>query len=131
MLGSKYSLISPGTFTSFFPKNKRLKIQKQALHLLNNKNKIMKKSISNNDYSNINININNDSFNINDLNFLLQNDKKLEYQDSNIDSKNNKWNYCYNLNQPKQKYTSLALSTGTRFYRNAGNTLIQSSYGRK
>ena len=90
MLGSKYSGISPGTLTSFFPKNKHLKIQKQVLRLLNNKNTIMKKSISNNDYSNINININNDSFNINDLNFLRQNDKKLEYQNSNIDSKNNK-----------------------------------------
>ena len=129
MLGSKYSGISSGTLTSFFPRNKRLKIQKQDLHLLNNKNTIRKKSICNNDYCNININ--NDSFNINSFNFLHQNDKKLEYQDSNIDSKNNKWNYCYNLNQPKQKYTSLALSTGTRFYRNAGNTLIQSSYGRK
>ena len=35
MLGSKYSGISPGTLTSFFTKNKHLKIQKQDLHLLN------------------------------------------------------------------------------------------------
>ena len=129
MLGSKYSGISSGTLTSFFPRNKRLKIQKQDLHLLNNKKTTMKNSISNNDYNNINIK--NDSFNINGLNFLRQNDKKLENKNSNIDSKNNKWNYCYNLNQPKQKFTSLASSTGTRFYRNAGNKLIQSSYGRK
>ena len=42
MLGSKYSGISPGTLTSFFPRNKRLKIQKQDLHLLNNKKTTMK-----------------------------------------------------------------------------------------
>ena len=127
MLESKYTGISPGTITSFFPKNKRLKIQKQDLCLLNPKNSFMKNSISNNDYSNIN----NDSFNINGINFLHQNEKKLENQNSNYESKNNKWNYCYNLNQPKQKYTSLASSTGTRFYRNTGNKLVQSSYGRK
>ena len=127
MLGSKYTGISPGTLTSFFPKNKRLKIQKQDLHLLNHRNSLMKNSISSNDYSNIN----NDSFNINGLNFVRQNEKNLEHQNSNLDSKNNKWNYCYNLNQPKQKFTSLASTTGTRFYRNTGNKLIQSSYGRK
>ena len=42
MLDSKYSGISPGTLTSFFPK-KSLKIQKEELHLINNKNTIIKK----------------------------------------------------------------------------------------
>ena len=81
MLESKYTDISPGTISSFFPKNKRLKIQKQELYLLKPKNSLMKNSISNNDYSNSN----NDSFNINGINFIHQNQKKLEHQNSNYD----------------------------------------------
>ena len=86
----------------------------------------MKNSLSSNDY-----NINNDSFNIKNITFLNQNEKKHENQNLNFESKNNKWNYCYNSNQPKQKYTSLASTTGAKFYRNSGNKLVQSSYGRK
>ena len=126
MLGTKYTDINPGTACSFFPKNKRLKIQKQDLQLINNKNSLMKNSLSSNDY-----NINNDSFNIKGITFLNQNEKKHENQNLNFESKNNKWNYCYNSNQPKQKYTSLASTTGAKFYRNSGNKLVQSSYGRK
>ena len=126
MLGTKYTDINPGTACSFFPKNKRLKIQKQDLQLINNKNSLMKNSLSSNDY-----NINNDSFNIKGITFLNQNEKKHENQNLNFESKNNKWNYCYNSNQPKQKYTSLASNTGAKFYRNSGNKLVQSSYGRK
>ena len=62
-----------------------------------------------------------------------QNKKELEHQSSsnNLDIINNKWNYNYGSNQPKQKYTSLVSSTGKNFYRNSGNKLLQSSYGRK
>ena len=42
----------------------------------------------------------------------------------------NKWLYNNESNPPKQKYTSLASSTGKNFYRN-NNKLTQSSYGRK
>ena len=69
MLGTKYTDINPGTACSFFPKNKRLKIQKQDLQLINNKNSLMKNSLSSNDY-----NINNDSFNIKGITFLNQNE---------------------------------------------------------
>ena len=129
MLDYKLNGISSGTLYSFFPRNKRLKISKQGLNFINNKKTANKNSSINRDYTNLN----NDSFNIQGITFMGQNKKELEHQSSsnNLDIINNKWNYNYGSNQPKQKYTSLVSSTGKNFYRNSGNKLLQSSYGRK
>ena len=129
MLDYKLNGISSGTLYSFFPRNKRLKISKQGLNFINNKKTANKNSSINRDYTNLN----NDSFNIQGITFMGQNKKEFEHQSSsnNLDIINNKWNYNYGSNQPKQKYTSLASSTGKNFYRNSGNKLLQSSYGRK
>ena len=129
MLGSKLNGISSGTLYSFFPRNKRLKISKQGLNFIHTKNTLNKNSLNKREYNNLN----NDSFNINGLTFISQNKRDLEHQASNknFESTNNKWSYNYGSNHPKQKYTSLASSTGKNFYRNSTNKIIQSSYGRK
>ena len=129
MLAAKFSGISSGTLYSFFPKNRRLKISKQGINFINNRNTALKNVSLNKDYNNIN----NNSFNINGIKFINQNKKQLDHQSSNqnFEITNSKWNYNYNSQQPKQKYVSLASSTGKNFYRNTGNKLVQSSYGRK
>ena len=129
MLGSKFNGINPGTLYSFFPKNRRLKISKQGLNLINNRNTIIKNSSINKEYNNLN----NNSFSINGLTFLNQNKNQLDNQKSNqnLEITKSKWNYNYDSHQTKQKYVSLASSTGKNFYRNSGDKLVQSSYGRK
>ena len=129
MIGTKLHGISSGTLYSFFPRNKRLKISKQGLNFINTKNTLNKNSLNNKDFNNID----NESFNINGLTFMSQSQKDFERHPSkkNFESTNNKWSYNYGSNHAKQKYTSLAASTGKNFYRNSTNKLIQSSYGRK
>ena len=128
MLGSKFNGMSSGTLYSFFPRNKRLKISKRDLNFINTKNSLNRNS-SNRDYNNLN----NDSFNINGLTFISQNKKELDnsMSNNNFEAAKSKWNYNYGSNKQKQKYASLASSAGKTFYRNSGNKLIQSSYGRK
>ena len=78
MLGTKYTDINPGTACSFFPKNKRLKIQKQDLQLINNKNSLMKNSLSSNDY-----NINNFFNFFSDMNNITYNNNMLNFNSNN------------------------------------------------
>ena len=129
MLGSKLHGLSSGTLYSFFPRNKRLKISKQGLNFINTKNTLNKNSSNNKDYNNFD----NNSFNIKGITFIGSNKKDLEHQPpkKNFESTSNKWNYNYGSNNQKQKYSSLAASTGKYFYRNSTNKLVQSSYGRK
>ena len=126
MIGSSFTNINPGTLYSFFPPNKPLRISKQNLNFINNKHS---SNISKNKFNN---DISYDNFNIKDLNFIVQNQAIPKKQNSNkiFEITSNKWTHNNDQNQPKQKYTSLASSTGKNFYRNP-NKIIQSSYGRK
>ena len=127
MLPKKFTGISPGTLYSFFPRNKHLKISKQDIHIINNKQFLNKIKFNSKN--------SNDSFNINGKNYINENKVDIESHSSNKNPElaNSKWNYKYesNSNQPKNKFASLASSTGKDFFRNSTNNLVQSSYGKK
>ena len=129
MFESKSNGISSGTLYSFFPRNKRYKISKKGLNFIKTKNSLNKNSYNNKEFNQMN----NDSFNINGISFLSQNQKVLEHQSSKkiFEIGNNKWNDNNNIHNQKQKYTPLAAATNKNFYRNSNNKMIQSSYGRK
>ena len=129
MFESKSNGISSGTLYSFFPRNKRYKISKKGLNFIKTKNSLNKNSYNNKEFNQMN----NDSFNINGISFLSQNQKGLEHQTSKkiFEIGNNKWNDNNNIHNQKQKYTPLAAATNKNFYRNSNNKMIQSSYGRK
>ena len=117
MFDTNFTSFNPDTLYSFFPKNKRLKISKKGLNF------ISKKNTENNPQKN------NNFFNINGMNFI--NERKINHQPKNFEVTNYKWNYNYDLNSNKPRFQAFASSTGKNFYRNSGNKLLQSSYGRK
>ena len=126
MFEPKFTGISPGTLYSFFPRNKPLKISRQNINILQNKNFLTKNKI--------NTKNNNDNFNINGINYINQTKKEETETQSpkkNLELSNNKWNYKYESEKPKCKFSSLASSTGKNFFRNPVSNLAQSSYGRK
>ena len=115
MFADTFSKFNPVTLYSFFPSNKRLKLSKQGLNFIANNNMINSNQQNGNLY-------NTNSGNRRSLDNRI-NQAKNYANKVNFNSTNYKWNYNYNyaVNQQKAKFSGLASSTGTNFFKPPGN----------
>ena len=124
MFSDTFSKFNPVTLFSFFPKSKRLKLSKQGLNFIANSNMINNKQQNENLY-------NSNNGNRRSLDNRI-NQAKNYANKVNFNSTNYKWNYNYGVNQQKQKFSGLASSTGTNFFKAPGNNKFnQNSYSKK